>query len=837
MSSFARRFAAFFALSVGLTTPAFADPVKPASAEPEKKEPTFDPESLKPYFTDKTVAAAAATIQSGKGNMAAALKQLPAKVESPQLRYLRAQALLEAGDDAGAARAFEEVANQYPALSARSHCLAAEAFERIGDSLTALKHYGPCASDPVRGRSAVISKARLLSKLGRHDDALAALSEASAGIRVEAMAARAQLLTDIGRAAEALDLYRDIYFGEPLSPFADRAKERARDLAKRLKAPPPSPERQALRVEKLFLANKTKPAIAAARELPLLSVCAGGSCAPTRCQPAPVITASTNDLSDEAIATNESVELPPELETAVPAKPFTLAKAKDSEDSATPLSLPKCAVQKIDKPADAGACRVQLVRGWVAKKQKDHGKALALLRPVYEHCTDPEVRAQALNLAAGSAEQEEDADAYDLALIAAVQFPSAAAADDALMTAAGIAKNAGDGKAERAALRQLVKNHPDSDFRSEALFRLFWSHRMEGRPDRGLAYLDMLAKEFDGQRGDGADSDRGRYWWGRTVAASARKLDRPQGLESLAKLSRERPFTFYGVLARSFLFSLNAKVAYVPESIEPSKSDLRLGLLEKDVAFQSAVELYRMGDLEETRTALGAIDFKALRADGMRGQESILIVAELIQRMGDIKGAHALARRDLLRIIREGSNPIGRRAARVCYPLVFRQPIVTNTTKQGFDANFLQGLMREESALDPRAKSPVGARGLTQVMPATARQVAHSVGMKRFRVDELWEPETNIQIGSIYLGRMLKQFGHPGLAAAAYNAGPNNVKKWLLGPKVPFDEFVERIPFSETRGYVKRVLRSYATYQMLYEGPKASAVQVSMLLRSPTGAE
>ena len=120
--------------------------------------------------------------------------------------------------------------------------------------------------------------------------------------------------------------------------------------------------------------------------------------------------------------------------------------------------------------------------------------------------------------------------------------------------------------------------------------------------------------------------------------------------------------------------------------------------------------------------------------------------------------------------------------------------------------------------------------GLTQVMPATAKQVARSAGMKAFDVDSLWVPETSIHIGSIYLGKMLKQFGHPGLAAAAYNAGPGAVSRWLVGATGPFDEFVEDIPYSETRGYVKRVLRSYGAYAFLYE-PARPPLRVSLLLR------
>jgi soluble lytic murein transglycosylase-like protein len=826
-------FGAGAAIAAGDTPPAVLPAAPPAAPAPPP-DPTFDPASLTPYFKDKALLAAATVFQTGKGNKPLALKQIPAKSTELPVRFLRAQALEETGDDAGAAKLYEALASQYPALGARCHCLAAAAFERLGDLPAAVTHYGPCAGDPVRGRSALVGQARLLARLHKVDDALKVLDGTSGSNRVEVLAARAQILADAGRSKAALELYRQIYFEEPLSPFAERAHEHAKELAKRLKVAPPSTDLIADRIEKLLTANKTRLAASSLADLTNKPLCAGKACSPLRCHPTAAVSVAA-EATDDAVDSTESEDLPPEIASAKPAKAFSLAKAKDPEDSGklAPPLLPKCAITMPRKPADGASCRAQLARGWVARKEKQHAKALELLRPVYELCADPDVRAKALFLAQGSAASVDDPDARELALLTAYQFPTHPLAADALLAAANIARDQGDPKAERAALRRLVLTYADSNHRAEALFRLFWSHRAEGRPDRGLVYLDTLAKDYEnGARGDGADSDRGRYWWGRTVAGNAVKADRAKGVEALGALMRDRPLTYYGLLARSFVGYVNAK-AIVPVSlVTPSSSLLRLGLLAQDRAFQAAVEFWRMGDWSEVRDALAAIDYKSLRKDGSRGQESILIVAELLQRLGDFRAAHAIARRELLKVIRDGNDPIGRRAALVCYPLAFRAPVMAHATQQGFAPDFLQGLMREESALDPHARSPVGARGLTQLMPTTAKQVARSLGLKKFRVDRLWEPDTNIQIGSVYLGRMLRQFGHPGLAAAAYNAGPNAVARWLNGSSVAFDEFVEQIPFSETRGYVKRVLRSYAAYQLLYESPQEQGMRVSIALRN-----
>jgi soluble lytic murein transglycosylase len=133
------------------------------------------------------------------------------------------------------------------------------------------------------------------------------------------------------------------------------------------------------------------------------------------------------------------------------------------------------------------------------------------------------------------------------------------------------------------------------------------------------------------------------------------------------------------------------------------------------------------------------------------------------------------------------------------------------------DPDLLQGLIREESRFNPRARSSTGALGLTQLMPATAREVAARL---KISVNEqvLLQPADNIRVGAAYLGQLLNHFdGNKAFAVAAYNAGPSAVERWQKAlPQAELDEWVEHIAFEETREYVKRVLGSYSAYKLLY---------------------
>ena len=146
------------------------------------------------------------------------------------------------------------------------------------------------------------------------------------------------------------------------------------------------------------------------------------------------------------------------------------------------------------------------------------------------------------------------------------------------------------------------------------------------------------------------------------------------------------------------------------------------------------------------------------------------------------------------------------------FPMPFRQQVFNHADAKQLDPSVVYGVMRRESLFDPRAKSRVGALGLMQLMPSTARRVAKSLGLRRPRQSDILEIENNINFGTQYFRSVLNRFdNNVSLAAAAYNAGPRNVKNWLpREDDMPADLWVETVPFKETRNYVQAVL-AYAT--------------------------
>ncbi|MGJ0127855.1 murein transglycosylase [Pantoea sp. RHCKP32] len=151
------------------------------------------------------------------------------------------------------------------------------------------------------------------------------------------------------------------------------------------------------------------------------------------------------------------------------------------------------------------------------------------------------------------------------------------------------------------------------------------------------------------------------------------------------------------------------------------------------------------------------------------------------------------------------------------FPLAWRSVYERNTDVKQIPPSYAMAISRQESAWNPKARSPVGASGLMQIMPATA---AHTVKMYNIpgysNVSQLLDPETNIQIGTQYLEYVYQQFSQNRIfASAAYNAGPGRVRSWqkISGGNLDAVAFIETIPFSETRGYVKNVLAYDAYYR------------------------
>ena len=157
------------------------------------------------------------------------------------------------------------------------------------------------------------------------------------------------------------------------------------------------------------------------------------------------------------------------------------------------------------------------------------------------------------------------------------------------------------------------------------------------------------------------------------------------------------------------------------------------------------------------------------------------------------------------------------------FPMPFRNSVVKRAGDIGLDPAYVYGLIRQESRFIMDARSGVGAAGLMQVMPATARWTAKKIGMTNFTADQINDRETNIAIGTGYLKLVLDDFaGSMPLAAAAYNAGPNRPRAWRNGAVVETAIWAENVPFAETRDYVKKVLSNTTNYAAILTGQPQS---------------
>ena len=147
------------------------------------------------------------------------------------------------------------------------------------------------------------------------------------------------------------------------------------------------------------------------------------------------------------------------------------------------------------------------------------------------------------------------------------------------------------------------------------------------------------------------------------------------------------------------------------------------------------------------------------------------------------------------------------------FPTPYKQPIMQAAKKHTVDPAWVYGVIRRESAFSENIQSPVGAVGLMQLMPATAKYIGRKIGYKKRQYRQLTHAEFNIELGSAYLSYLHKKYkGNRILATAAYNAGPHRVDKWIPKNKmIQADQWIDTIPFSETRAYVKAVME-YTTY-------------------------
>lgn len=408
------------------------------------------------------------------------------------------------------------------------------------------------------------------------------------------------------------------------------------------------------------------------------------------------------------------------------------------------------------------------------------------------------------------------------------------------------------------------KTHPGARDADEALWYAGWSQFRMRKYQASEATLRRLMETYPrSQLGP-----RAQYWIGRGQLLSNRK---ETAVATLSALAREQSLTYYGMLAQGALAEAGidfASLALPVETMPVVEPDEPAAIVEPPasespdpatppavppeptdevVIEQSASPVRYAYHVSRARALMrlgfqtdAALELTAARAAWVT-REHKLELARLALEAEHFHGAQYIARSAFGDELGKGSPTD--EIYRLAYPKAFNRFVTSYASQYKYSPSVLWAIMREESTFRPEVVSPVGAIGLLQIMPYTGQEIADGLGVKGFTADRLFDPEINIGFSAWYVRKLLEKYGgNEALAIASYNAGPEAVDRWLKQRgDLALDEFVEEIPYTETRRYVKRVLMSYGIYEAVYGkgAPRIRAgrqVERASLVGSATGA-
>ncbi|MBX5483195.1 MAG: transglycosylase SLT domain-containing protein [Myxococcaceae bacterium] len=464
--------------------------------------------------------------------------------------------------------------------------------------------------------------------------------------------------------------------------------------------------------------------------------------------------------------------------------------------------------------------REKLARGATARARQARVHALALLAQRHEQEAEPFLDAATKGPRALAAEvamirarralrRNDRQRARELFAAAATKYPKERVTEDGLYLAAWI-----DLQEDRYAdavktFDAFARQRPRSRKLDEALwFKALAQLRMKDYP-AVRDTLGMLQARFPRS----SLVPQAKYWATRAAQLAGEKpeLVAPE-YEAVIDAF---PGSFYAVLSQARLEELGRK--------PPPAFPQRPTTLEKELPKEllCALALTRAGLFRDAHDEVEA------QLSRVRDPQDALVYGHALQQLGQYGPAYALAARLLWGSAFGEKKP---EAVALLYPRAFRTAVEREAERQRISASLVWAIMRRESAFRPEVASPADARGLMQLIPPTAKAIARALGDDAPAPDALFAPEVNIRYATWYLAQLKERFGHPALVAAAYNAGPAAVLRWVKADRtLPLDLFVELIPFKETRGYVKQVVADYCLYQQMYaEGDVKPSVAMTL---------
>lgn len=456
------------------------------------------------------------------------------------------------------------------------------------------------------------------------------------------------------------------------------------------------------------------------------------------------------------------------------------------------------------QPSPEQSCRLVYVAGKAARKERSYGESLRHLEAARDACARADathLRMRAILLQAQVhrilSQPEEIRRLFDEAAGVA---PRHSFLDDLLFLEADAHDGAGRERLASQRYRALVDRFPRGDMAPQAAWRV--AHGLLDRsPETAREWLERAERAAPpGSR----DHERALYWGAR--------LDEPVAPDRARSVYAElfRELSYYGLLARERLLAvapaqaqqvgsaLSARVS-PPPPVAPPRPELAA----------AADTVARLFDPDWARALLeeAACDAEA----GRRFELAEALVA---------RGEHAAAQRVVRPVQDAFLGPFGAPSVadwRVAYSLPYPEAVRAAARAARIDPWLLWGLAREESTFDAEIVSWAGAIGLTQLMPPTAYG-AHAAVFRRPLpdVEALLDPELNLRLGAHVLAEGFQRWRLAPLAITAYNAGSGLTARFLARSSGDLDRYVEAISVPQTRGYVQRVLESWARYRLLY---------------------
>jgi soluble lytic murein transglycosylase len=374
------------------------------------------------------------------------------------------------------------------------------------------------------------------------------------------------------------------------------------------------------------------------------------------------------------------------------------------------------------------------------------------------------------------------------------KFPTdTVAAGSALFLLADLLTDDGNDAQARSLYQQLYHDYPSSSRAAEARFNAAMISVASGDAATAARELDSLVLAYP--RAD--DAMAARYWAGREWSAAG---DSALGAARLRDVVRLQPVSYYGFAANRQL-GASSWASPAPAAAVPHVAAV-------DNAIARAVILERLGMDGEARLEYEALEDAASKAPPDRAAA----IATAFGEHGQVTRALHIAQR----LVDAGRRD--QATYRILFPVPDPEELARDAKARALEPALVAGIIRQESSFNARAVSVAGARGLMQLLPSVGQEVSRSTSFGLWYPALLLDPDANLQLGTMHLATYVKQYGALPRVLAAYNAGGSRVTRWATrrGANDP-ELFTERIPFAETRDYVRLVLRNAQVYRVLYE--------------------